>query len=89
MVCGSLLHRFVVLDDTDDVALRVSKPTNGDLGVSDVRRRHDHGRAQLLGPLKICLWIVNLDVDHDRWADGCVSGTHSAADAGITITSPQ
>lgn len=77
----------MVLDDTDDVALRVSKPPDGDLGVGDVSRWQDDGRAKLLGPLKVGDWIVNLDIDHDGRLNGCVSCAHCTTDA--ALASPQ
>jgi len=64
----------VILDDADDVALRVLQPGDGDLGFCDVRRRHDDGRPQLLGAVEVGLWIVYLDVDHDGRTVGGVSG---------------
>ena len=82
----SRLRCFVVLDYTEDVALRVSKPADGDLRVGDVSRRQDDGRAKLLGPLKVGDWIVNLDVDHDGWLNGCVSCAHCTTDA--TLAGP-
>ncbi len=71
----------MVLHDADDVALRVSKPGDRDLGFGDVRGRHYDVSTQVLGPLKVCLGIIDLYVDDDGRLDGGVCGSHCAADA--------
>jgi len=73
--------RLVVLHDADDVPLRVSKPGDRDLGFGDVGGRHYDVSTQLLGPVKICLGIIDLYVDDDGRLDGGVCGSHCAADA--------